>query len=985
MKTTKILSLSAVIALILLLSLNFVTPIAPKALSQEKQPSSKQDTIKDALPPGQDNMTFTSGKTINLTTGIQFSFSSGFNIFFTTGIYIQFFVPIGVYYIEPCMNFTLVAGKQPLPCEWWEILDPLGHPTGFEFHVDWSNPTNFHVDQVYPDPFPVQPGSTVKAEKKIDSIEWCDNFVVYDPPEWGPPECSWWEITRPQEWAGVEFHVDWSNESCEFHVDEVIGHTMPLWPWPYYVEAELKIASIEPCDYFVTSPETVPEVCSWWEIIYPKYLRGYEFHIDWSDQTGQFHIDEVTPGNISLPIPEPYIWAERKITSIEPCVQLRYISPSGYVPVQCDWWEIVYPPQLRGIEFHIDWASDPYLHIDEVYPHSITDIAVYEIVVEKKIPTIVSCDNFKIVDPTGWHPDPATYWKIISPQNWFGVIFHIDTWSSPDGYYTFHVDSIDPLPPAPWPHPFEVVAEPYTPAGPYFKPAYPDYAPSGMPDFDQKQDAWWHPMIGWSWCGPVSVANSLWWLDSEYESIYFPTPVPPPTISDHFGLVTSYNPGIWDDHDPQNLQPLVSNLAWLMDTDGHRTGLAHTGTWTVDVETGISQYLQQQGVNPYGDCDGDGDVDNDDLNIIMAAWMSFPGDGNWDMRADLNQDNVVDPTDLAIAGAHFGEVGMFYEHTVDFPMFPWIEEEIKRCEDVVLNLEFWNEVAPGVWEKWEYDPTGQGGHYVTCAGVNSEEFKLSISDPYWDAAEAGFPGRVLPPVHPPTHPQLHNDALYVSQDEYGVAQLNNPMPPPGYPPFVWELVGYLQQQGFDPTWHAFIRAAVVTSPIRDVAVTDVTTSKTGCLPVPTVGEGMPVTINVVVENQGGFPEIFTVRIYANLLQIASQIVSLMPKTLTTVTYVWTPTGIAHITYTITGSADSVPGETDLGDNSFVGGTLQVVVPGNINGDGAVDSTDLGQMGGAWGAFIGDPNWNPNCDLNNDGVIDSTDLGIMGGHWGEFEP
>jgi hypothetical protein len=57
--------------------------------------------------------------------------------------------------------------------------------------------------------------------------------------------------------------------------------------------------------------------------------------------------------------------------------------------------------------------------------------------------------------------------------------------------------------------------------------------------------------------------------------------------------------------------------------------------------------------------------------------------------------------------------------------------------------------------------------------------------------------------------------------------------------------------------------------------------------------------------------------------------------------------------------------------------------GDFNDDYVLDSTDLGIMGAAWGAFIGDPNWNPACDLNGDGVIDSTDLGTLGAHWGHF--
>ena len=54
---------------------------------------------------------------------------------------------------------------------------------------------------------------------------------------------------------------------------------------------------------------------------------------------------------------------------------------------------------------------------------------------------------------------------------------------------------------------------------PYWKPGdWDDYAPSGMPDFDQRQDYWLNPRTeNWSYCGPLAVANCLWWFDSKFE------------------------------------------------------------------------------------------------------------------------------------------------------------------------------------------------------------------------------------------------------------------------------------------------------------------------------------------------------------------------------------------------------------------------------------------------------------------------------------
>jgi len=259
-----------------------------------------------------------------------------------------------------------------------------------------------------------------------------------------------------------------------------------------------------------------------------------------------------------------------------------------------------------------------------------------------------------------------------------------------------------------------------SPAEWYFKPPQKDYAPSGVPDFDQKQNGiefTWknpYPPIGsWSWCGPTAVANSLWWLDSQFE----PNPAPPPEISDGFPLVPSANPSEWDDHDPQNVPYLIDYLGYLMNTDNvwGMQGAEHCGTTPTDMEQGIYSWLQE----------------------MQLDWK-------------------------------------FYNHTEKAPEFYWIEDEIKRCEDVILLLGFWQNYGTEIEPYW----IRNGGHYVTCAGVDSENMMLAISDPYIDNAEWGFPGRVIPP---PPHPHegppetLHNNATYVSHDFYMVG----PSPSPG--------------------------------------------------------------------------------------------------------------------------------------------------------------------------------------------------------------
>ncbi len=113
-----------------------------------------------------------------------------------------------------------------------------------------------------------------------------------------------------------------------------------------------------------------------------------------------------------------------------------------------------------------------------------------------------------------------------------------------------------------------------------------DYAPNGVPDFDQKQDGF---QVGppWTYCGPVAAANSLWWLDSKLE----PYPAPPTEDSDHFPLVKSYTPGAvpWDDHWISNTVPLAQELAELFET-------GRAGTEVGRMYQGMLQYLIDRGL-----------------------------------------------------------------------------------------------------------------------------------------------------------------------------------------------------------------------------------------------------------------------------------------------------------------------------------------------------------------------------------------------------
>ncbi len=208
----------------------------------------------------------------------------------------------------------------------------------------------------------------------------------------------------------------------------------------------------------------------------------------------------------------------------------------------------------------------------------------------------------------------------------------------------------------------------------YYKPAYPNYAPQGMPDFDQKQDQWKSIVDGgngiadttaggddiqvvpaggavspsdviiapgpngalntapagdditkWCYCGPAAVANCFWWFDSKFED---PTGYPGDGV-DTYPLVQDY--GVGDDHLKTNVPYLISDLAVKMNTTTKGT------TNITDMKNAIQTWLINKGLSP-----------------------------------------------------------VFTVNKYFAPNFSFIEEQIEQCQDVILLLGFYNESVKSV-------------------------------------------------------------------------------------------------------------------------------------------------------------------------------------------------------------------------------------------------------------------------------------------------
>ena len=57
------------------------------------------------------------------------------------------------------------------------------------------------------------------------------------------------------------------------------------------------------------------------------------------------------------------------------------------------------------------------------------------------------------------------------------------------------------------------------------------------------------------------------------------------------------------------------------------------------------------------------------------------------------------------------------------------------------------------------------------------------------------------------------------------------------------------------------------------------------------------------------------------------------------------------------------------------------IPGDLDGDGDVDLSDLAELLAAYGTCDGDPNYNPAADLDDSGCIDLADLATLLSNYG----
>lgn len=147
-----------------------------------------------------------------------------------------------------------------------------------------------------------------------------------------------------------------------------------------------------------------------------------------------------------------------------------------------------------------------------------------------------------------------------------------------------------------------------------------------------------------------------------------------------------------------------------------------------------------------------------------------------------------------------------------------------------------------------------------------------------------------------------------------------------------------------------------------------------------IGQGFTLDISVTVVNNGLFTETFNVTLFANATQAAppQTVANLDAGKNATLLFQWNTKNWTISNYTLSATADTVPGEPNTANNTLVDGNIYVMLTGDVNNDGIVNMKDIAAFvnSHSFNAFSGYARYVPYMDIDASGRVDVRDLLII---------
>lgn len=150
-----------------------------------------------------------------------------------------------------------------------------------------------------------------------------------------------------------------------------------------------------------------------------------------------------------------------------------------------------------------------------------------------------------------------------------------------------------------------------------------------------------------------------------------------------------------------------------------------------------------------------------------------------------------------------------------------------------------------------------------------------------------------------------------------------------------------------------------------------------------LGLGYELEVNLTLQNNGFFAEVFNLTIYANATVIVDITnVALAGNDSMVFLQKIATSGWVYGNYSIRAHVIPVNGETDLTNNNSTQVHVFVSIPGDVDGDRDVDIFDIVRMAVNYSCSQPDPCYDPNSDIDGDGDIDIFDIVAACSHYGQ---